>query len=101
MNIIYENTISGYSACTGDLLIMESHNGTEQYLMFCETTSTTLSSKEGFSKFYFVDIEEGFMFDLELHNDDEIRIGYEIDGCGKVKKIIPNKDIDLLLHESR
>lgn len=103
MNIKQVTKADDYSACTGDLLIVEDRNGTEQYLLFCETgvSTTAFSSGEGCTDFYFVDIEDGFMFKYELHNDEEIKIGFEIEGSGKVKKIISNDNIDLLLHESR
>lgn len=100
MDIKQVTKVNDYSACTGDLLLTEDLSGTEQYLMFCETGASATIDSEGFSNFYFVNIEEGYMFEQELHSDDEIKIGFKIDGCGIVKKIIPNNNIEVLLHES-
>jgi|GEM_PF-4589456 len=101
MNIKQVEKINDYSACTGDLLLTKDSNGTEQYLLFCESDASIVFDEERFSKFYFVNIKSGYMFEQELHSDDEIKVGTKINGCGAIIKIVPSDDIEVLLHESK
>lgn len=99
MKIKQIEKINNYSACTGDLLLTKDSNGTEQYLLFCESDASTVLDEEGFSSFYFVNIKSGYMFEQELHSEDEIKVGTKINGCGEIIKIVPNDDIEVLLQE--
>lgn len=100
MNIRHVNKENNYVACTGDLLITEDMNGVEWHLLFCENTESGDFDQEGYSTFYLVDVEDGYMFKQALHKDDEIKIGFCTSVKGLVKAIIQSSDIELLVTKS-
>lgn len=98
MNIRYKHKENHYTACTGDLLVTEDMNGTEWHLLFCEGDEEF--DEEGYSIYYLVDIEDGYMFKQALHRDDEIKIGFCTSAKGHVKDIIQSSDIEVLINKS-
>lgn len=100
MNIKHVTKTYDYPASTGDLVLTKDSNGTEHYLMLCSSEASSVTDPGGYSVFYFTNIKSGYIFEQQIHEDDEIEIGTEINGCGVVTKIIPNKNIEVLLHET-
>ncbi|MEK4006450.1 hypothetical protein [Paenibacillus sp. FSL H3-0333] len=100
MNIKHVVKIYDYPASTGDVIITSDMNGTDHYLMFCSSEASSATDPGGYSVFYFTDLKSGDIIEQQIHEDDEIEIGTEINGCGAVTKIIPNRNIEVLLHET-
>lgn len=83
------------AACTGDLLVVDRGKGQHTYLMFCESQRSVKKNEN--EKFYYqlVKIENGYVFDYELADDEEIKVGTHLGDYGEVIEIIDSENLTL------